>query len=114
MSSDEKRVVREEAYNILRALDEGGQESAQQHRRAGVIDQLQAGDGGTYTVIGKDVATRKYTVLLKDTNGLELGVASWPFDLKARVQEPLLIDGAEFDMGVYVLAVQEGGGRRRW
>ena len=47
---------------------------------AGAVESFQAGDCGTYLIIGKDVVAREYTVLLKDTEGKDVGVAKWPFD----------------------------------
>ena len=88
LSSGAKRVIREEASSILRALGEGGQKGTRERPNAGAVESLQAGDCGTYLIIGKDVVAREYTVLLKDADGQEVGVAKWPFDMKAGGREP--------------------------
>ena len=44
------------------------------------MESLQAGDCGTYLIIGKDVVAREYTVLLKNTEGKDVAVTKWPFD----------------------------------
>ena len=80
LSRGAKRVIREEASSILRALGEGGQKGTRERPNAGAVESLQAGDCGTYLIIGKDVVAREYTVLLKNMEGKDLGVAKWPFD----------------------------------
>ena len=88
LSRGAKQVIREEASSILRALGEGGQKGTRERPNAGAVESLQAGDCGTYLIIGKDVVAREYTVLLKDADGQEVGVAKWPFDMKAGGREP--------------------------
>ena len=88
LSRGAKRVIREEASSILRALGEGGQKGTRERPNAGAVESLQAGDCGTYLIIGKDVVAREYTVLLKDADGQEVGVTKWPFDMKAGGREP--------------------------
>ena len=88
LSSGAKRVIREEASSILRALGEGGQKGTRERPNAGAVESLQAGDCGTYLIIGKDVVAREYTVLLKNTEGKDVGVAKWPFDAQGGEQKP--------------------------
>lgn len=88
LSSGAKRVIREEASSILRALGEGGQKGTRERPNAGAVESLQAGDCGTYLIIGKDVVAREYTVLLKNTEGKDVGVAKWPFDAQGGELKP--------------------------
>ena len=88
LSRGAKRVIREEASSILRALGEGGQKGTRERPNAGAVESLQAGDCGTYLIIGKDVVAREYTVLLKNTEGKDVGVAKWPFDAQGGELKP--------------------------
>ena len=88
LSRGAKRVIREEASSTLRALGEGGQKGTRERPNAGAVESLQAGDCGTYVIIGKDVVAREYTVLLKNTEGKDVGVAKWPFDAQGGELKP--------------------------
>ena len=88
LSSGAQRVIREEASSILRALGEGGQKGTRERPNAGAVESLQAGDCGTYLIIGKDVVAREYTVLLKNTEGKDVGVAKWPCDAQGGELKP--------------------------
>ena len=88
LSRGAKRVIREEASSTLRALGEGGQKGTRERPNAGAVESLQAGDCGTYLIIGKDVVAREYTVLLKNTEGKAVGVAKWPFDAQGGELKP--------------------------
>ena len=52
------------------------------------LEGLQAGDGGTFLIIGKDVVLREYTVLLKDAEGRDAAVVKWPFDAMREARAP--------------------------
>ena len=88
LSRGAKRLIREEASSTLRALGEGGQKGTRERPNAGAVESLQAGDCGTYLIIGKDVVAREYTVLLKNTEGKDVGVAKWPFDAQGGELKP--------------------------
>ena len=70
LSRGAKRVIREEASSILRALGEGGQKGTRERPNAGAVESLQAGDCGTYLIIGKDVVARSRYVFGREFEAL--------------------------------------------
>ncbi len=81
-------MTRSDAGLSSGALGEGGQKGTRERPNAGAVESLQAGDCGTYLIIGKDVVAREYRVLLKNTEGKDVGVVKWPFDAQEGEPKP--------------------------